>query len=183
MCNTNAIKSEWPLVRANLEIPVVGLRDCVDCTTREFVFCIPILADVLEQGTIWVEPVRTADETHQCNPIQRPATLPQPRNHGRYSNFSITTSFSLFNGTWPLSNTYKDMRTDSLPAVGTPEMNTCCFSKEVSALPDPATVENVACPGSQWKECVKTPAHSLGQSRFSSPRGKWSRCLWPTRSR
>ena len=59
------------------------------------------------------------------------------------------------------------MRADSLPAVGTPEVNICSFTKDVSALSDPATVENVACPGSQWKECVKTPAgnsksHNVG---------------------
>src|SRR5437879_5566168 len=99
-----------------------------------------------------------ADETHQRNPMQCPSTSFYPRDHGRYSNFSITTSFPFFNGTWPLSNTYNDMRTDSLPAAGTPEVNTCCLSKGVLASSDPAAVENVTCPGSQWKECVKAPA-------------------------
>src|SRR6266481_1589137 len=37
---------------------------------------------------------------------------------------------------------------------GTPEVNRCRLRTRPPVLPDPATVENVTCPGSQRKECV-----------------------------
>src|SRR5262249_29370151 len=88
-------------VGANPEVPIRGLCDPVDGTTWKSIFCVPLFADVLRKQTVGIEGTSVRDQARQHDSDKGPSSMFQPAIHGRYSNLSITTSFSFFKGTCP----------------------------------------------------------------------------------
>src|SRR5713101_2550355 len=140
----------------------------MDCAFEKPAFCAPLLSDVLRCLPIWIQRPRLTKQTHHRQPGHETSNRDQRPNHGRYSNFSITTSVSFFSGISPLLKTYRFMRTESPPAGGTPEVKTCRLTtREPFVSRDPATVEKVTWPGCHWNECVRTPPGTRNRTRFA----------------
>lgn len=88
--------------------------------------------------------------------------------HGRYWNFSITTSFSCCRVCQGFRKMYRFMRTDSLPGAGTPDVKTCSATTgSFPPFPDPRTVLNEMLPGSQRKEFASNPLGIVNRNAFS----------------
>src|SRR6266496_697007 len=120
-----AIETYQALVRSDPEITVRRLSNRMDCAFEKPAFCVPLLADVLGRLPIWIQRPRLVKQTRYRQPGHETSNRDQRPHHGKYSNFSITTSVSFFSGISPLLKTYRLMRTESPPAEGTPEVKTC----------------------------------------------------------
>src|SRR5262249_47705150 len=87
--------------------------------------------------------------------------------YGRYSNFSITTSFSFCRGFFSLAITKNARESCSCPAAGTPDVNTCSNTTGAPAcMEGPRTVLKVARPDSQCNECVRVPGGPANSTRL-----------------
>src|SRR5258708_7787784 len=97
----------------------------MDCAFEKPTSCAPLFADVLGRLPIWIQRLHLTKQTRHRQPTHKTSNRGQRTHHGKYSNFSITTSVSFFSGISPLLKTYRFMRTESPPAGGTPEVKTC----------------------------------------------------------
>src|SRR6516164_9814366 len=91
----------------------------------------------------------------------------QKAYHGKYWNFSTTTSVCFWSGFLSLATMYNMNSKNSLPGEGIPDVKTCWKTTGApGCMEEPRTVSKLARPDSQRNECVRVPEGTVKGATF-----------------
>src|SRR5215472_4136584 len=125
-----------------------------------------IYCEIIRSGSIACAGVTKHNKATPANTHWRSQCI-QKAYHGKYWNFSTTTSVGFWSGFLSLATMYSMNWKNSLPGEGIPDVKTCWKTTGAPACSEePRMVSKLARPDSQRNECVRVPEGTVKGATF-----------------